>query len=308
MAEAWTGPRLAKLAATVIIAAIGGGLGALAGLPAAWLSGAMIATTAASLAGFDTRLPLRLVDVVFLVIGITLGAGVSPEVVAGVAAWPISLAGLFLSVGACIYGGAGLPRPCCRLGPRHRLLRGRSRRSLLCPCRRVADPRRHAQGRGQPERPDLPARGAPAEPHHGARTGQGRVRRRRSSPTPGEIADPLRRRARRRASSSARSGAGAAAHRRPRRERRPPRHGLGRRHPAEAAGHRRLRAPRRAGRQPLRRHQPALSPGACCSPRSAPSSLPQSIAGAIALAVAWLAGIAGRTRSSSPSRRAGSTR
>ena len=91
--------RIAKLAATALIAAIGGALG-VRRRPAGrrGSAGAMIATTTASLAGFDTRLPLRLVDAVFLVIGITLGAGVSPEVVAGVAAWPISLAGLLLSV------------------------------------------------------------------------------------------------------------------------------------------------------------------------------------------------------------------
>ena len=95
--------RWLNLAGTILIAAAGGTLAALMNLPAAWLSGAMMAVTAASLAGLDTRLPLRLVDVVFLGIGITLGGGVTPEVVAGIVTWPISLAGLALSVAACIY-------------------------------------------------------------------------------------------------------------------------------------------------------------------------------------------------------------
>ena len=95
--------RWAILAATIVIGAAGGTLASLTGLPAAWLSGSMVAVTVASLAGLDTRLPLRLVDVVFLVIGMSLGAGVSPEMVSGLASWPVSLAGLALTVIACTY-------------------------------------------------------------------------------------------------------------------------------------------------------------------------------------------------------------
>ncbi|MEQ8699973.1 MAG: AbrB family transcriptional regulator [Bauldia litoralis] len=91
-----------RLAGTILIAVLGGGLATLAGLPASWLSGAMIATTAASLAGWDTRLPVRLLDVGFLLIGAALGAGVTPELLQGALAWPISLAGLAVTVGACI--------------------------------------------------------------------------------------------------------------------------------------------------------------------------------------------------------------
>ena len=90
--------RWSLLAVTLAIGGLGGTLGSLTGLPAAWLSGSMIAVTIASLAGLDTRLPLRLVDVVFLALGISLGAGVSPELVAGLTAWPVSLIGLGISV------------------------------------------------------------------------------------------------------------------------------------------------------------------------------------------------------------------
>jgi hypothetical protein len=90
------------LAATIAIAALGGGVATLAGLPASWLSGAMITVTIATFAGLDTRLPVRLADVLFLLIGIALGSGVTPALVRGIAAWPISLAGLVLTVAACI--------------------------------------------------------------------------------------------------------------------------------------------------------------------------------------------------------------
>lgn len=96
--------RWLNLAATIAIAAFGGGAATLAGLPASWLSGAMITVTIASFAGLDTRLPVRLVHVLFLVIGVALGSGVTPELVRGVATWPISLLGLALTIAGCIYG------------------------------------------------------------------------------------------------------------------------------------------------------------------------------------------------------------
>lgn len=95
--------RWLSLVGTILIAAAGGGLATLAGLPASWLSGAMIAVTIASLSGFYTLLPIRLVDIVFLLIGTALGSGVTPELVRGVASWPLSLAGLGVTVAACIY-------------------------------------------------------------------------------------------------------------------------------------------------------------------------------------------------------------
>ena len=86
---------------TLAIAVAGGAVATLLDMPASWLSGAMIATAAASLLGLDTRLPLKLIEVVMVLIGITLGAGVTPELIAGAGSWPLSLAGLALSVVLC---------------------------------------------------------------------------------------------------------------------------------------------------------------------------------------------------------------
>ncbi len=93
-----------RLAGTIAIASLGGGLATLAGLPASWLSGSMIAVTIASLAGLDTRPPVRLIEGVFLLIGAALGSGVTPELVRGAVSWPLSLAGLALSIAACVVG------------------------------------------------------------------------------------------------------------------------------------------------------------------------------------------------------------
>jgi uncharacterized protein len=97
-----TWQRWISLGASLAIAGAGGVLATFMGVPASWLSGAMVAATVATFAGLDTRLPIRLVDVVFLVIGVSLGAGVTPELVAGVTSWPISLAGLALTIAACV--------------------------------------------------------------------------------------------------------------------------------------------------------------------------------------------------------------
>jgi membrane AbrB-like protein len=66
----------------------------------------MVAVTVAVLAGFRAELPARLRDLVFVLLGISMGAGISPESVARIAEWPLSLAGLGLGVAAMIASGA----------------------------------------------------------------------------------------------------------------------------------------------------------------------------------------------------------
>ena len=98
-------PYSARVALTVLLAAMGGAVFAWAGLPAPWLSGGMVAVTVFVLAGFRAELPARLRDVLFVVLGISMGAGISPESVARIAEWPLSLAGLALAVAAMIASG-----------------------------------------------------------------------------------------------------------------------------------------------------------------------------------------------------------
>lgn len=82
----------ARLALTILIAACGGTIFYLLGLPAAWLSGAMVLVASATLAGVPTLLPNRLRDALFILIGISMGAGVRPDLVERVGDWPISMA------------------------------------------------------------------------------------------------------------------------------------------------------------------------------------------------------------------------
>lgn len=82
----------ARLALTIAIALAGGVTFYMCGLPAAWLSGAMVFVAIATLAGAKTVMPDRLRDALFILVGISMGAGVSPDVVDRIAEWPVSMA------------------------------------------------------------------------------------------------------------------------------------------------------------------------------------------------------------------------
>jgi membrane AbrB-like protein len=98
-----------KFPATLAIAVAGGAVFHLAGLPAAWLSGAMILVAAATLAGVPTVMPNKFKDGLFVILGISMGAGVQPEVIERVSEWPLSMAMLLLVVvgvtiaGYCVF-------------------------------------------------------------------------------------------------------------------------------------------------------------------------------------------------------------
>ncbi|TYC52902.1 AbrB family transcriptional regulator [Rhodobacterales bacterium] len=81
-----------RLLVTVAIAAIGGAAFFFMGLPAAWLSGAMVFVAGATFAGVRTEIPNRVRNALFALIGISMGAGVSPDVAGRVAEWPVSMA------------------------------------------------------------------------------------------------------------------------------------------------------------------------------------------------------------------------
>jgi len=89
---------------TVAVTLAFGTIGALAfyvlGLPAAFLSGAMVMVAAVSIAGIRTEVPGGIRDACFFATGIAMGAGVSPQALAGAAKWPVSLAILAIAVPA----------------------------------------------------------------------------------------------------------------------------------------------------------------------------------------------------------------
>lgn len=91
-----------------------GAAGALAawaiGAPAPFLTGPALLVSLAAVAGLRCALPPVLRDVCFLMVGLGLGAGVTPEVLAGALNWPASLLAMALSVLVILFGGAALLR------------------------------------------------------------------------------------------------------------------------------------------------------------------------------------------------------
>jgi membrane AbrB-like protein len=71
---------------------------ALAGLPVGWLCGAMIAATALALHGTRFELPVILRDLAFVVLGLGMGAGLSPDRLTDLMRWPLSIAALILTM------------------------------------------------------------------------------------------------------------------------------------------------------------------------------------------------------------------
>ncbi|MTI07215.1 AbrB family transcriptional regulator [Roseibium denhamense] len=88
----------ARLALTLLIATLGGGSFAFLGLPAAWLSGAMVFVAVATLSGVRTVMPDRVRDGIFVLLGTSMGSGVRPEVLERVWEWPVSMALLVVVV------------------------------------------------------------------------------------------------------------------------------------------------------------------------------------------------------------------
>jgi membrane AbrB-like protein len=86
----------------LVIAWAGGFVANWVGIPAGWLSGAMIVTSACAVGGMRVHVPVRLADVVFIVLGMLLGADVTPEIVSRVGSWPVSLVGLLVSVAVTV--------------------------------------------------------------------------------------------------------------------------------------------------------------------------------------------------------------
>jgi membrane AbrB-like protein len=90
--------QLRATATALAAATIGGALFAGLGLPAPWLSGAMVGATVALIARQRIDLPHRLRDLVMIVLGVSMGAGVTPASLAAMGRWPLSLLALALAV------------------------------------------------------------------------------------------------------------------------------------------------------------------------------------------------------------------
>ena len=88
---------LIETAETLLIAAAGGLAFTLLGLPAGLVSGSVVAVTVAALLGRPANVPVPLARVCYVVVGILLGAVVTPQTLKGLATWPASVALLMVA-------------------------------------------------------------------------------------------------------------------------------------------------------------------------------------------------------------------
>lgn len=88
-------------AGQVLVAGLGGYAFHLLGLPAAWLSGSVLAAVFWNVAGLGRPLSRPLADAAMLLSGASMGAGVTPEALAAVGRYPMSL----LVLSACVVVG-----------------------------------------------------------------------------------------------------------------------------------------------------------------------------------------------------------
>jgi membrane AbrB-like protein len=87
-----------RLGETLVYAFAGGAVLGLAGLPAGWLSGAIVGVSAAALSGRHPYVPPQLGRIVYVILGISLGSSVTPETVATMVTWPLSMLALAIAM------------------------------------------------------------------------------------------------------------------------------------------------------------------------------------------------------------------
>jgi membrane AbrB-like protein len=101
---------LRNLAETLAFAAVGGlTLGHL-GMPAGYLSGSILAVACASLAGRPMIMPVPLLRCLMVLIGISLGAVVTPATLNGMATYPLSITVLILAMAVVSLSGVAYLR------------------------------------------------------------------------------------------------------------------------------------------------------------------------------------------------------
>jgi membrane AbrB-like protein len=98
------------VAETLAYGAIGGLALGLLGMPAGWLSGSIITVAFAALAGRPMLMPTPMMRTILVLIGISLGAVVTPETLHGMATYPLSITVLIVAMACVSFSGAAYLR------------------------------------------------------------------------------------------------------------------------------------------------------------------------------------------------------
>ena len=95
-------PLAIRLGRTLFIGSGGGAVFAWLNLPLAWMLGAMVATTVASLGGAKLHVPGPMRSIMIAVIGVLLGASFTPEILHDAREWPLTIGCLALYLGVVV--------------------------------------------------------------------------------------------------------------------------------------------------------------------------------------------------------------
>src|SRR6056297_1368236 len=93
------------VAATLALSAAGAGLFWVLGFPAAMLTGPAAVVSVATVFGFPAHIPNLLRDACFLMIGVSIGSTVTPDVIEAAVTWPLSFVVLTISLVATMAVG-----------------------------------------------------------------------------------------------------------------------------------------------------------------------------------------------------------
>jgi uncharacterized protein len=99
-----------NVAETLAFAAVGGFSLGLLGVPAGYLSGSILLVACASIAGRPMQIPLLPMRILLVLIGISLGAVVTPATLRGMANYPLSIAVLMVAMVCISIAGAAYLR------------------------------------------------------------------------------------------------------------------------------------------------------------------------------------------------------
>jgi membrane AbrB-like protein len=100
-----TKPEILTLLLTVVVGTAGAALAAIAGIPAPFLSGPALAVTMCGLFGLKLDIPKRVRDACFVLVGISMGTSVTPEIFHAAKSWPLSFVAVVVTVVLLLYCG-----------------------------------------------------------------------------------------------------------------------------------------------------------------------------------------------------------
>lgn len=99
-------PELRAFALTALIGTAGALIAILIGFPAPYLIGPAVAVTLAGLAGLKLSVPNRVRNVCFVIVGVSMGATVTPEVIVAARTWPLSFVMVLVAIFVLLYASS----------------------------------------------------------------------------------------------------------------------------------------------------------------------------------------------------------